>query len=708
MATEQELNLRFKVNDDGSVVLDKIGKSIQNVDQQTQTMSKSLALIKWDSITNLGQKAIQVAEQVFHLAEAGAKVKSLEDSFAIMARNVGINSESLISNLKKATNATIDNTELMGKATRMVGEGFSPEQVVQIGAAARVAARMMGIDVSEAYERISDSVINLRQRGLKTAGFIIDLNQAYDKQAKLLGINATVLSDYGKTQAVINAVNEKTAELEKKLGMEIETSSERIQKQKAAWIGVKGEIQKATSTLWDYITAMVTYTIHQREMPEWVKEKTGYRETAQAKFFSEEEHGGIARIGVESEEDRKKRMVDGEKLIELELKRGKAIFNSSMEYAKLTGDIYTQVGIAAALGENEKQRLSKEAILTDSLRDSIDKVNEAKARELIIADKLAKLAKEQTMLYGAGTAEAEAQGAKFVPGEYVSPTAEAEAETRKKMATGAFQTPEGWINMQDYIKNIDQVIGAEERAGEAAIHVGELRESSSKAIDDARLALIDYRKQLAELQGNTSVQISLDKQWVDEMIRQGKILPELAEDFKKLAGARQAQMSATVGFLQDFGRETASIWATSLTGILDRTSTFSEGMKKMFTNLGDFVISKLLQMGATQALFGNLAGKYVSGSGIIGTIGGWLGLQEGGQFWVNRPTPLLVGEGGQREFVSVTPESRMGKGGGGDTYIIQNYNQVNDPNTFVKLYGPVVKKLSEQSSIEAKRLNKMR
>ena len=163
----------------------------------------------------------------------------------------------------------------------------------------------------------------------------------------------------------------------------------------------------------------------------------------------------------------------------------------------------------------------------------------------------------------------------------------------------------------------------------------------------------------------------------------------------------------------------ASAWNFNVSGIIKGTEKISDAFKNMATGMADSFISSIMKMITNYALFGNVVGKgFGAGQatspsggtgwlGIIGSLGKLFSLQEGGQFWVNRPTPLLVGEGGQREFVSVTPESRMGKGGG-DTYIIQNYNQVNDPNTFVKLYGPVVKKLSEQSSIEAKRLNKMR
>jgi hypothetical protein len=158
----------------------------------------------------------------------------------------------------------------------------------------------------------------------------------------------------------------------------------------------------------------------------------------------------------------------------------------------------------------------------------------------------------------------------------------------------------------------------------------------------------------------------------------------------------------------NFTENFASAWNFNVSGILKGTEKIGDAFKNMAEGMLDTFINAIMKMITTYALFGNLKGTYTSGVGILGLLGSAVGLQEGGQFWVNRPTPLLVGEGGQREFVSVTPEDKMGKGGG-DTYIsINNYNQVNDPNTFVRLYGPVVKSLSQQSVAEARRFSKMK
>jgi hypothetical protein len=91
-------------------------------------------------------------------------------------------------------------------------------------------------------------------------------------------------------------------------------------------------------------------------------------------------------------------------------------------------------------------------------------------------------------------------------------------------------------------------------------------------------------------------------------------------------------------------------------------------------------------------LFGNTTGGKggwgsTSGGwgGVIGLVGNVLGFQHGGSFWANRPTPLMVGEGGQREFVNVTPESQMGGGATGQNSVFNISIMAVDSKSFIDL-----------------------
>jgi hypothetical protein len=70
--SDTEVNVRFKVNDDGSIVLDKISQKMTQVESHTKQMGSSLGLIRLDSIINLGERAFRTGEQVYSMAKQAA------------------------------------------------------------------------------------------------------------------------------------------------------------------------------------------------------------------------------------------------------------------------------------------------------------------------------------------------------------------------------------------------------------------------------------------------------------------------------------------------------------------------------------------------------------------------------------------------------------------------------------------------------------
>jgi hypothetical protein len=72
MAGESTIEIKFKIKDDGSVVLDKIGSKLDHTGKQAEGMSQSLSIIKWDSIVNLGERAFRTGEQIYNMARQTA------------------------------------------------------------------------------------------------------------------------------------------------------------------------------------------------------------------------------------------------------------------------------------------------------------------------------------------------------------------------------------------------------------------------------------------------------------------------------------------------------------------------------------------------------------------------------------------------------------------------------------------------------------
>jgi hypothetical protein len=178
-----------------------------------------------------------------------------------------------------------------------------------------------------------------------------------------------------------------------------------------------------------------------------------------------------------------------------------------------------------------------------------------------------------------------------------------------------------------------------------------------------------------------------------------------------------ARARETARTMEDIGSGIANVWTSSFSQMRRSGETFKEWFSKLWLDMADYAVGQIARIAANYALFQNLKGTYESGKGIlgwaasllkIGTTGSMLPgsllspYQYGGI--VTRPTQALIGEAGP-EAVIPLKEGKVPVQGG-DTYIIQNTYQVYDPNTFMRIYGPVIKKASEESIIEAKRFGK--
>jgi hypothetical protein len=220
------------------------------------SIQSSLSLIKWDALVNLGERAMQAGRQITEFLDIGAKAKQTADAFEAITVAAGVSGSKLIEEMKKASSVFVDETGLMIKAQRGLVEGLDPTQIVKLMESARVAARLMGTDVKDAYDLIMESVISLRTRGLRAA-FPMDEAAVFDKYAKSIGATADELSEWGKRQALVNELLSQTKDRFSMLGPLIETEAEKIQKMKSAstefWTDMSKGGLEATSLIHKFL-----------------------------------------------------------------------------------------------------------------------------------------------------------------------------------------------------------------------------------------------------------------------------------------------------------------------------------------------------------------------------------------------------------------------------------------------------------------------
>jgi len=113
---EKDLTLKFRVTDEGTVVLDKISSKISEIESNTGKMSSSLGLIKLDSIINLGERAFHTGQQIYNMAR---NVASSINDIDRMAKISGLSSEQFQKLSYAAKMADVD-TESLGRGMKIL------------------------------------------------------------------------------------------------------------------------------------------------------------------------------------------------------------------------------------------------------------------------------------------------------------------------------------------------------------------------------------------------------------------------------------------------------------------------------------------------------------------------------------------------------------------------------------------------------------
>jgi hypothetical protein len=110
-------------------------------------------------------KAVEYMDQ-------GAKAMQVESSFKIMADEAGVSSERLIASMKAATKETIDDSDLMAKATKLMLQGYNPEQIERFSKVVITASQYAGVTAAEAYDQLGDSIANKMPKAMIRIGAV--------------------------------------------------------------------------------------------------------------------------------------------------------------------------------------------------------------------------------------------------------------------------------------------------------------------------------------------------------------------------------------------------------------------------------------------------------------------------------------------------------------------------------------------------------
>lgn len=192
-------------------------KSLQTLQTSSERITSAIKN-QWSNVSAKIQTAMQLKDVAMRYGEMGAKAMQAEETFRNVAEAYGKSADKIIADLKRVTNATIDDSDMMQKSIKFMGTGeFTSYQLIKIGEAARIAARVTGEDISATFERIADSISTNMPKSLKQMGLITKEQMTLINEAVKLGITDfslydMVIANVTLRQAAMGNVTENAAE----------------------------------------------------------------------------------------------------------------------------------------------------------------------------------------------------------------------------------------------------------------------------------------------------------------------------------------------------------------------------------------------------------------------------------------------------------------------------------------------------------------
>jgi hypothetical protein len=174
-ANESTLELKFKVSDDGSVVLDKIGKKLSETGENVERMNRSLGIIKIDSIINLGERVFQGAERMYNFARSTSEAANEIEKMA------------------KISGLTLDNWQKLAYAARMADVDI---ESVSVGIR-KLSSNM--VDGNTIFERLGISVKTTSGELKPLDAMVMDLADRFAKMEDGAGKVAIATDLFGRS-----------------------------------------------------------------------------------------------------------------------------------------------------------------------------------------------------------------------------------------------------------------------------------------------------------------------------------------------------------------------------------------------------------------------------------------------------------------------------------------------------------------------------
>ena len=213
------LNINKKAKETGAVVESEFGQALNGLKDGLAEIAPAATSVGSKILTALSSPlglvsaaVVLVGETVkgaFELTVEGEKLNKIEKQFDALSESAGIAGERLKKDFLGSLGGVIDDSEAIQSLNKaLVSLGSRAQDLPKIMEIARKATNAFGGDVTDRFEAINQAISSGATRQLKAIGININAEQAYKTYAKSIGSTASVLSEAGKQQAILNQVLE--------------------------------------------------------------------------------------------------------------------------------------------------------------------------------------------------------------------------------------------------------------------------------------------------------------------------------------------------------------------------------------------------------------------------------------------------------------------------------------------------------------------
>ena len=171
--------------------------------------------------------AYQTMRRGWDLAETAANFEQQKMMLNRFAAYYGTTADAIIDNIKKATSGTVSYIDAVSTAANGMMKRLTPDQIIKLAEASEFLADVSGKKTAEVFQNLTESIAIGRDRAIKAAVGIIDLQTKYtDKQ--IAGMSNIELA-----QAKYAMAMEYVRNLQSKIGDAGETSAKKMERFRA-------------------------------------------------------------------------------------------------------------------------------------------------------------------------------------------------------------------------------------------------------------------------------------------------------------------------------------------------------------------------------------------------------------------------------------------------------------------------------------------